>query len=641
MTQITAKITIRKDTAANWTAANILLADGEFAKESDTGKLKLGNGVTAWNSLAYFSSGGGTQPFLSVLGNYKISTNTTPPASSGSIKYSNATQINSSNLYVSTLTDANMDIQIVISLLTIGTVLLIQDSNDAANYQKWQISSTPTFASSSYTIPVTFLSSGGVGTTNFSNNHEVFFSAFAAGAAGITWGGITGTLSNQTDLQSALNAKQDTIAYTTENVANKDIDGTLTLNSDTKYPSQKAVKTYVDAGLSTKQNSLGFTPENVTNKDIDGTLAANSDTKYASQKATKTYTDAAKASAISTANGYTDTGLAGKQNTLGFTAEDSANKDVDGTLAANSDIKYASQKATKTYVDTGLAAKQNSLGFTAENVANKDIDGTLATNSDTKYPSQKAVKTYVDTGLSAKQNSLGYTAEDVANKDTDVALTANSDTKYASQKAIKSYVDTGLSAKQNSLGFTAENVANKDTDITLAANSDTKYPSQKAIKSYVDTGLSGKQNTLGFTPEDVSNKDIDGTLTANSDTKYPSQKAVKTYADTKRGLTPRVTSTTTATTLTINCDTTDEAVLTALASALTIANPTGTALDGQKLFIAIKDNGTIRTITLGANIIDVFGQVPASTTASKWVYIGLRYNTSAAAWHVLAANTQA
>ncbi len=35
----------------------------------------------------------------------------------------------------------------------------------------------------------------------------------------------------------------------------------------------------------------------------------------------------------------------------------------------------------------------------AELVANKDTDGTLAANSDTKYPSQKAVKTYVDAAI--------------------------------------------------------------------------------------------------------------------------------------------------------------------------------------------------------------------------------------------------
>lgn len=192
------------------------------------------------------------------------------------------------------------------------------------------------------------------------------------------------------------------------------------------------------------------------------------------------------------------TQLDSKQGSLGFTAENVANKDTDATLAANSDTKYASQKAVKSYIDTGLSGKQNSLGFTAENVANKDTDNTLAANSDTKYPSQKAIKSYVDTGLGTKQASLGYTAENAANKDTDNTLAANSDTKYASQKAIKSYVDTGLATKQASLGFTAENVANKDTDNTLAANSDTKYPSQKAIKAYVDTGLSGKQATGNY-----------------------------------------------------------------------------------------------------------------------------------------------
>ena len=47
------RILIRRDTAANWTSANPTLAAGELGGETDTGKLKLGNGSTAWNSLAY------------------------------------------------------------------------------------------------------------------------------------------------------------------------------------------------------------------------------------------------------------------------------------------------------------------------------------------------------------------------------------------------------------------------------------------------------------------------------------------------------------------------------------------------------------------------------------------------------------
>lgn len=80
-------------------------------------------------------------------------------------------------------------------------------------------------------------------------------------------------------LQSLFNAKQDVLLYTPEDVANKDTDSTFAANSDTKYPSQKAVKTAVDLKIP------------LTYLDTDTTLAANSDTKIATQKATKAYAD--------------------------------------------------------------------------------------------------------------------------------------------------------------------------------------------------------------------------------------------------------------------------------------------------------------------------------------------------------------
>lgn len=47
------KIQLRRDTAANWTAANTVLALGEPGVETDTLKVKVGDGITAWTSLAY------------------------------------------------------------------------------------------------------------------------------------------------------------------------------------------------------------------------------------------------------------------------------------------------------------------------------------------------------------------------------------------------------------------------------------------------------------------------------------------------------------------------------------------------------------------------------------------------------------
>jgi Major tropism determinant N-terminal domain len=49
------QIQLRRDTAANWTTTNPTLAAGELGLETDTAKYKIGNGSTAWSSLAYSS----------------------------------------------------------------------------------------------------------------------------------------------------------------------------------------------------------------------------------------------------------------------------------------------------------------------------------------------------------------------------------------------------------------------------------------------------------------------------------------------------------------------------------------------------------------------------------------------------------
>jgi hypothetical protein len=46
-------IQLRRGTAAQWTAANPTLMEGELGVETDTAKYKIGNGSTAWNSLSY------------------------------------------------------------------------------------------------------------------------------------------------------------------------------------------------------------------------------------------------------------------------------------------------------------------------------------------------------------------------------------------------------------------------------------------------------------------------------------------------------------------------------------------------------------------------------------------------------------
>jgi hypothetical protein len=52
-------IQIRRDTAANWTSVNPTPFQGELCEETDTHRMKIGDGATAWTSLAYLGLAGG------------------------------------------------------------------------------------------------------------------------------------------------------------------------------------------------------------------------------------------------------------------------------------------------------------------------------------------------------------------------------------------------------------------------------------------------------------------------------------------------------------------------------------------------------------------------------------------------------
>ena len=50
------RVQLRRDTSVNWTSGNPVLKSGEIGYETDTGKLKIGDNSTYWESLAYFAS---------------------------------------------------------------------------------------------------------------------------------------------------------------------------------------------------------------------------------------------------------------------------------------------------------------------------------------------------------------------------------------------------------------------------------------------------------------------------------------------------------------------------------------------------------------------------------------------------------
>lgn len=78
MTALTGKMQQRRDTAANWSSNNPTLSAGELGWESDTGKLKVGDGATAYNSLVSALATVQTASYTPALTNMAIGTGGTP-----------------------------------------------------------------------------------------------------------------------------------------------------------------------------------------------------------------------------------------------------------------------------------------------------------------------------------------------------------------------------------------------------------------------------------------------------------------------------------------------------------------------------------------------------------------------------------
>lgn len=100
----------------------------------------------------------------------------------------------------------------------------------------------------------------------------------------------------------------------------------------------------------------------------------------------------------------------------------------------------------------------------------------------------------------------------------------------------------------------------------------------------------------------------------------------------------RVITTTDDSTAVIDVALTDVYQLTAIANNTTFSF-TGTPTDGQNFIIRYKDAGVSKSLTwTGFTAIGV--TLPTATTAGKWGYVGVTYNSDASAYHATAVATE-
>jgi hypothetical protein len=153
---VVTQIQVRRGTAAQWTSANPTLSSGEFGFETDTNKLKCGNGSTAWNSLAYIATdgditgvtagtgltGGGTS------GTVTVSLSTPVAVADG------GTGITSLGTGVATFlgTPSSTNLAAALTDETGTGVAVFNDSPTILNPIITQPQATPTFSANAYTL---------------------------------------------------------------------------------------------------------------------------------------------------------------------------------------------------------------------------------------------------------------------------------------------------------------------------------------------------------------------------------------------------------------------------------------------------------------------------------------------------------
>lgn len=100
----------------------------------------------------------------------------------------------------------------------------------------------------------------------------------------------------------------------------------------------------------------------------------------------------------------------------------------------------------------------------------------------------------------------------------------------------------------------------------------------------------------------------------------------------------RVVSATDTATLTPDITAADQWNMTAQAQALTIANPTGTAYDGQRISFRLKGTAA-RTVAWGTSYLSSgVATLLATTATTKTHWVHLRYDSAVSKWVCLAVD---
>jgi len=122
----------------------------------------------------------GRSASVSGFAEYRYDSTTTPPPASGEIRANNTSVSAVTVLYFNNITSNGSDIKRVLTEMSIGTVMVIQDQDNNVNFGKFTVNATPIDQTTYVQFPVTVTDSGG---TLF-NNARLLVAIMGSGGGG-------------------------------------------------------------------------------------------------------------------------------------------------------------------------------------------------------------------------------------------------------------------------------------------------------------------------------------------------------------------------------------------------------------------------------------------------------------------------
>lgn len=429
-------IQLRRDTEANWTSANPTLKAGEPGYETDTNRLKIGNGTDDWATLSYLTS-----------------------SSSGGVSQEEVEDIVNNLLQVdSTLIKTYDDVNNLLTLALSGESFSSANKSTLDNITATQVVNLDTLASNvavnTSKTGITVQQASDITT----NNAKISFDA-SSSAKVVNLPADQASINSDIESRTALNDAK--VSYT---------DSAAVSANTAKVSADGSIGTHSDVDISGIGDGQVLKWNNSNSRFEPG-----SDNVGAGGGGATQLSELSDVSSSSAANGNVLVGNGTDFGSRALTASDIS--DFDAEVSNNADVTANTAKNDYPTVDSNKVANLPA----DQNTINSDIESRTALNdSKNSYPSADSTKVGFITVTQAV---------DLDSMESDITINN-------SKVGITPQQSTDITTAVTHAGVTTGNPHSvSSTDIGLG-NVDNTSDADKPVSSATQTALNAKQNTL-------------------------------------------------------------------------------------------------------------------------------------------------